>query len=160
MLSKILTPEQCAKCRICCGFVDSDRWEIPLLAGEQERGSAGKLGAAVEAIPGTKSCVFSMDFHGEDVVYCPAAGENGCVLGGERPFDCRVWPFRVMNLNGTNVITLSPVCPEVMKLPLSDLVDFVNSDGFADTLFRHAGYYPESVKKYISGYPILAVECK
>lgn len=159
MLRKILKPEQCAKCRVCCGFVEDDRWEIPLLAGEDERSAAERL-APVEYVPGTKSCVYCMKFRDKEVVYCPALGENGCRLGNERPFDCRIWPFRVNDLNGTRVITLSPVCPEVSKLPLNELSEFVNSDGFADMLFRHAELYPESVKPYIVGYPILAAEQK
>ena len=157
MLKKILKPEQCAKCRICCGFVDSDRWEIPLLAGENEKLCAKQFGKT-EILPGTKSSVYCMEFHGDDVIFCPALGEKGCRLGDERPFDCRVWPFRVNEFNGTKVITLSPVCPEVKKLPLAELMEFVNSDGFADILFRHAEEFPESVKPYISGYPILAVK--
>lgn len=157
MLSKILKPEQCAKCRICCGFLESDRWEIPLLAGEDERRCAERL-APTENLPGTKSCVFQMEFHGEELVYCPALGENGCRLGDERPFDCRIWPFRVNDLNGTRVITLSPVCPEVKKLPLDTLLEFVDSNGFAEKLFKHAESYPETVKPYVPGYPILAVK--
>lgn len=157
MLRKILKPEQCAKCRICCGFLESDCWEIPLLAGEEERRCAERL-APTEKLPGTKSCVFRMEFHGEEVVYCPALGENGCRLGDERPFDCRIWPFRVNDLNGTRVITLSPVCPEVKKLSLETLLEFIDSNGFAEKLFQHAESYPETVKPYVSGYPILAVK--
>lgn len=155
MLKKLLTPEQCAQCRICCGFTESDRWEIPLLAGEDERASAERLGAGIEPVKGSDCAVLAMQFHGEDLVFCPALGEHGCRLGSERPFDCRIWPFRVMELNGTKVITLSPVCPEVIKLPLGTIVDFVNSDGFADILFRHAEEFPETVKPYIAGYPII-----
>lgn len=156
MLRKLLKPEQCAKCRICCGFVEDDKWEIPLLAGEKERAAAEKL-APTEPVPGTHSCVFRMDFQGSKLVYCPALGENGCTLGEERPFDCKIWPFRVNDLNGTWVVTLSPVCPEVVKLPLSEISRFVNSNGFAEKLFRHAELFPETVKPYIPGYPILAV---
>lgn len=160
MLRKILTPEQCAQCRICCGFVDGDRWEIPLFAGEKERRIAEGFGAPIEAVPDTESCIFSMKFSGDEVVMCPAAGGKGCVLGADRPFDCMIWPFRVMNLNGIRVITVSPVCPEVIKLPLETLMDFINSDGFAEKLFSHARNYPETVKPYVSGYPILAADSK
>lgn len=69
-----------------------------------------------------------------------------------------IWPFRVNSLNGMHVITLSPVCPAVIKLPLEELCRFVNSDGFAERLFRHAAEFPETVKPYEQGYPILAVE--
>lgn len=158
MLKKLLTPEQCAKCRICCGFTESDRWEIPLLAGEDEQNAAKMLGAEIEAVKGTSCAVLSMMFHGEDLVFCPALGDNGCRLGEKRPFDCRIWPFRVMDFHGANVITLSPVCPEVIKLPLSTLVDFLNTDGFADRLFKHAEEFPETVKPYIPGYPILCTK--
>lgn len=41
MLSKLLSHETCAECRICCGFVDSDKWEIPIFAGEEESLSRG-----------------------------------------------------------------------------------------------------------------------
>lgn len=157
MLSSLLSHETCAQCRICCGFVESDKWEIPLFAGEEECRVASELDG-VRSLPGTKSCVFDMKFNGSEVVMCPAASERGCVLGDKRPFDCRIWPFRVNDLNGTRVITLSPVCPAMIKLPLNKLIGFVNSDGFAQTLFRHAAEFPETVKPYETGYPILAVE--
>ena len=69
-----------------------------------------------------------------------------------------IWPFRVNSINGMRVITISPVCPAVIKLPLEELCRFVNSDGFAERLFRHATEFPETVKPYEQGYPILAVD--
>lgn len=157
MLRKLLSPEECAKCRICCGFTEEDKWEIPLFAGDGERNTAAAHSPVTE-IPDTQSCVFKMDFHGNDLVMCPAAGENGCRLGAQRPFDCRIWPFRVMRFDGRNVITLSPVCPAVMSHPLSELMGFLSEDGFADKLFSHAERFPETVKPYEAGYPILAVQ--
>ena len=99
-----------------------------------------------------------MKFNGDEIIYCPAASDHGCVLGDKRPFDCKIWPFRVNKLNDMYVITLSPVCPVVKKLPLETLCEFVKADGFADMLFSHADEFPESVKPYEDGYPILAVE--
>lgn len=157
MLSKILSHETCAQCRLCCTFVESDKWEIPLFVGKQEMATAESF-APVKRIPGTESCVFNMKFNGDEIIYCPAASDHGCVLGAERPFDCRIWPFRVNDLNGMRVVTLSPVCPAVKKLPLEELCRFVEADDFAVKLFRHAAEFPESVKPYEDGYPILAVE--
>lgn len=159
MLKALLSNEECAKCRICCGFVESDKWEIPLFAGDTECSTAEKF-APVRKLPETNSCVFDMKFNGNEIIMCPAASDKGCVLGDKRPFDCHIWPFRVNELNGTHVITLSPVCPAVIKRPLSEIMDFVNTDGFADKLFKHAADYPETVKPYENGYPILAVETK
>lgn len=90
MLSKLLSHETCAECRICCGFVDSDKWEIPIFAGEEESAVAEGT-APVRQIPGTKSCVFDMKFHGSEVIMCPAASDHGCTLGDKRPFDCMIW---------------------------------------------------------------------
>ena len=155
-LEKILSSESCGKCRVCCGFTKDDIWEIPLVYAENRKGVEEKTGAAL--IPRGGEFVFDMDFKGCDISYCPAISENGCVLGELKPFDCAVWPFRVNSLGDMRVITVSPVCEEVSALPLKTLSDFVNADGFADTLFAEARKHPDMVKPYIDGYPILAVE--
>ena len=123
MIRKILSHDTCAQCRLCCTFVESDKWEIPLFTGKSETETAEGF-APVRKIPGTQSCVFDMKFNGDEIIYCPAASDHGCVLGDKRPFDCKIWPFRVNKLNDMYVITLSPVCPAVKKLPLETLFEF------------------------------------
>ncbi len=157
MLKKILEPASCGKCRICCGFDESDKWEIPLIFEELRTFLAEKY----PEIPLTKrgnEYVFDMSFNGDEVIFCPMLTERGCPLGDNKPFDCRIWPFRVNDLNGTRVITVSPVCREVSSLPLKTLSEFVQQDGFAQELFRQAQLHPDMVKPYISGYPIVAAE--
>lgn len=154
-LKKILSSESCGKCRVCCGFTRDDIWEIPLVFAENRKKVGDKLGA--ELIPRGKEFVFDMAFDG-DISYCPALSENGCSLGELKPFDCAVWPFRVNSLGGMRVITVSPVCETVFSLPLKTLLDFVNENGFADTLFTEAQKHPDMIKPYIDGYPILAVD--
>ena len=85
MLKKILQPESCAKCRVCCGFDDGDKWEIPLIFGEFHKSVEEKLG--VKLTPRGSEYVFDMEFDGDKLVYCPAAGEHGCTLGELKPFD-------------------------------------------------------------------------
>lgn len=156
MLKKILGSESCAKCRVCCGFVEDDKWEIPLIFGEMREKIEEKLG--VKLSPRGDEFVFDMEFDGEKVVYCPAASEHGCTLGELKPFDCLIWPFRVNSLGEMRVITVSPVCETVSSLPLKTLSEFVRADDFAKTLFNTAHEHPDIVKPYIDGYPILAVE--
>lgn len=158
MLKKILSRDTCAKCRVCCGFTEEDKWEIPLIFSELREKLGEKLGDGVKLVPHGGEYVFDMDFDGEKVVMCPMAGERGCTLGEDKPFDCRVWPFRVNDLAGKRVITISPVCRAVFALPLETLVSFLNEDGFAQTLFDAARLHPDMVKPYMDGYPILAVE--
>lgn len=156
MLSEILNKGSCAACRVCCGFDESDKWEIPLIFGEFRDKIEKKLGVKLEKRG--NEYVFDMEFDGNKVIYCPAASENGCTLGELKPFDCLIWPFRVNSLGDHRVITVSPVCNEVSKLPLDRLTDFVQKNGFSEKLFQAAKEHPDIVKPYINGYPILSVE--
>lgn len=156
MLKNILSPSSCAACRVCCGFDESDKWEIPLFFAENREKVEEKLG--VQLKPRKNEYVLDMRFDGDKVIFCPAKGENGCTLGELKPFDCLIWPFRVNSLGESRVITVSPVCETVSKLPLKTLMEFVKKDGFAQKLFQTARRHPDMVKPYICGYPILAVE--
>lgn len=43
---------------------------------------------------------FVMHFKdGDELTYCPMLTEKGCALGDNKPFDCRVWPFRVNRIS-------------------------------------------------------------
>lgn len=156
MLKKILEPASCGKCRICCGFDESDKWEIPLVFDDL-RSYLTENYPEVKLTPRGGEYVFDMQFNGDEVVFCPMLSESGCILKDNKPFDCRIWPFRVNDLNGKRVITVSPVCGSVSQLPLKTIYDFVN-DGFAEMLFNAAKTHPDMVKPYINGYPIIAVE--
>lgn len=118
MIGEILSKKDCEKCRVCCGFDERDKWEIPLIFGEFREKIEEKLGVALEKRG--EEYVFPMEFHGENVVYCPAASEHGCTLGELKPLDCAIWPFRVNSLGDFRVITVSPVCESVSKLPLEN----------------------------------------
>ncbi len=157
MLKKILDPKSCGECRICCGFDESDKWEIPLVFDELADYLREKH-PDVKLVPRGNEQVFDMSFNGDEVVYCPMLTETGCMLRDNKPFDCRIWPFRVNRLDNRNVITVSPVCGTVSGLPIGVLCEFVKKDGFAKLLFDTAKLHPDMVKPYISGYPIVAVE--
>ena len=156
MLKKILDPKSCGKCRICCGFDESDKWEIPLVFDELKQ-YVEKEYPDVKLSPRGGEYVFDMEFHGSEVIYCPMLTETGCILGDKKPFDCRIWPFRVNSLDGRRVITVSPVCGMVSELPVKSLTEFAQGE-FAELLFRTAKEHPDMVKPYIDGYPIVAVE--
>ncbi len=156
MLKKLLDPASCGKCRICCGFDESDKWEIPLVFDELKDYLSENY-PDIRLTPRGQEQVFEMSFSGNEVVFCPMLSETGCVLGDNKPFDCRIWPFRVNSFGGRNVITVSPVCGTVSQLPLKALCEFIQGD-FAQLLFSTAKAHPDMVKPYIEGYPIIAVE--
>ena len=88
MLKKILSPQTCAKCRVCCVFDRSDIWEIPVISDELK----SKLSGKAEFVERDGVCTFAMPFKdGEELVSCPMLTGSGCALGDDKPFDCKVW---------------------------------------------------------------------
>ena len=159
MLKKILSPEECATCRICCGFDRDDIWEIPLF-DQFEKAYIESVMAPPPAIEGNNEIYhFEMHFDKGDISYCPALTDKGCILKNRKPYDCAVWPFRVMKLKtGKRAITVSPVCPAIMKRSLGELMSFMDEDNFRQKLMFYADRHPGMVKDYIKDYPILYIE--
>ncbi len=83
--------------------------------------------------------------------------------GDKKPFDCRVWPFRVNRIADSILgITVSPVCETVSALPLSKLSAFLNekhdeSGSLADIMLDYAKKHPYIIKPYIDDYPVLKI---
>lgn len=155
MLKKILSPLSCAECRVCCVFDRDDCWEMPLVYPEL----AELINKNYENVPLEKNGEvfgFVPDFDEEGLAKCPMLTKSGCSLGEKKPFDCKIWPFRVMRTGGQLAITVSPVCETVSALPLKALSEFVSQE-LADTIYNHAKSHPEMIKPYIDGYPILRV---
>ncbi|MCM1055044.1 MAG: hypothetical protein NC394_05905 [Bacteroides sp.] len=154
MLTEILSRESCAKCKVCCVFDREDCWEMPLikpeLAAELERSrpdvKINKIGACG---------VFEPSFGEDGLAKCPMLTEKGCGLGESKPFDCRVWPFRVMKKGGLLLLTLSPVCETVSGLSVSEISAFAKK--ISDKIFDEAKADPETIKDYVDGYPVFDV---
>jgi len=153
MLTKILNENDCAGCRLCCGFFKSEIWEVPVIDDDLARLIDEKYipGAEYDFIGSGR--VFKAGYDQNGICFCPALGENGCVLEGDKPFDCKIWPFRVMKLGGFNVIALSPLCKKVNEKPLSELVRFVDEELTEKIKAR----FPARIKDYVKGYVILKV---
>lgn len=157
MLTEILSRKSCAECRVCCVFDESDAWEMPLITPElaeklRKEYPDIKLKQAFE----NSSCkVTAPEFDEKGLFTCPLLTERGCALGEDKPFDCSIWPFRVMRKGGLLLLTLSPVCESVSGLSVSKVCEFARK--IAPKIFEEADKNPEMVKAYIEGYPIFAV---
>ena len=128
MLKGLLSPSSCASCRVCCVFDREDCWEMPLIKPE--------LAKLIEKdypevkIKKTGVCgVFEPDFGGDGL-----PKERGSLP----------------------LLTLSPVCETVSKLPVSEISEFAKK--LSDKVFEEAQNNPEMIKDYIDGYPIFAVK--
>ena len=158
MLKEILSKESCANCRVCCIFDRDDCWEMPLIAPELAREITDKY-PEVKMIPTgeNKLCkIFDAEYGQDGLTRCPMLTESGCALGDKKPFDCRIWPFRVMRKGNCLLLTLSPVCETVSALPTDKISQF--ADKIADKIFEEAKCNPEMIKDYVEGYPAFAVK--
>lgn len=158
MLKEILSPESCAECRICCVFDAGDSWEMPLiepcLADEIQRAYPNVK--MKEAFKNGRYKIFDAEYASDGLTRCPMLTEAGCALGDRKPFDCKIWPFRVMKKGGCLLLTLSPVCETVYRLPINKASDFAAK--ISSELFEEAMKNPEAIKEYVEGYAVFAVK--
>ncbi len=158
MLTELLSHSTCAKCRVCCVFDKSDLWEMPIISGKTEE-ALKKDYPNIKLTNHPKSSEFktiNAEFDDKGLAYCPLLTENGCGLGEEKPFDCRIWPFRVMKKDNMLLLTLSPVCDYVSSLPVSKISRFVPK--ISEIAFEEAEKRIDTVLDYIEDYPVFAVK--
>ena len=157
MLTSIFTPADCATCKLCCNFHRSSSWESPALDAEliyllQE-----------ECVPLQKredgSTTFYLHFcsNSEDeVANCPMLDTNsGCTLPRElRPFECRIWPIRLMKQASRLVIGVYQNCPALKGDTLQKLITHTTTE-LLPTLLDYARTHPKAVREYNDAYSIL-----
>ena len=156
MLNTILSKMTCADCRYCCVFDASDLWEMPLLDAETQKVAAAALPDARFTSNGEDWLFQIAAPHGEDTVECPAHTDHGCALGEKAPFECRLWPMRVMRFAGRKVIALSPNCETIAGMPVGKVAKCAR--GLAQKIFAYAAAHPSVVKEYRPEYVILVTE--
>ncbi len=152
MLKEILTPQSCAECRLCCVFDSTDTWELPILEEEN-------IAAVLDVNPdiSIENGTFTAPKLTDDELFaCPMLGEKGCMLVREkRPFDCRIWPFRMMKgEKGETVIAVSELCESVAKYSDDKLRAFL-SKGLGDEIFAYAENHPNHIKPMTEGYRVI-----
>ena len=158
MLSRVLSKQSCAACKFCCSFRRQSLWETPLfppevveklskpneysVVGEFRNGQIVLGGYRTDNPEEEVPCTF-LDLH------------KGCILKAEdKPFDCSIWPLRVMEKGGELVIALTPTCPTIGAMPRPELVELVKN-GLGAKIFEYAKTHPYIVKKYREGFPII-----
>lgn len=158
MLSSVLSRSDCANCRFCCSFRRKSLWETPLFDAE----TVEKL---TELYPDAhfkpRGDAYTIDIDdkyttddSEEEALCPF-NKSGCILGSDlKPFDCSIWPLRVMRYNGGLAICLTPTCPVISKKPLSVMKDLASGE-VGDRIADFAKSHPFIIKDYREGFEIL-----
>lgn len=165
MLSGILKKEDCASCRFCCSFRRTSLWETPIFTEENITAieADNRLNSEVLNIvkkDGFKFASYNLgnDYKTQDPfeeVPCPYLGENGCTLSSEeKPWDCKIWPLRVMKKDQEPVIALTPTCPTINSLSIETVRQYVNDD-LRNDILEYAKDHPYLIKKYRPDYPVI-----
>lgn len=157
MLTNIFTPSDCAACKLCCNFHHSSAWETPSLENEliyllQEEG-----------YPLHKRCngatTFYLNFETDsedEVANCPMLDPSkGCTLPRElRPFECRIWPLRIMRDASTLVIGLYKDCPALKEEAADKLIAFAIGE-LLPTMLDYARKHPTCIRDIDDTYSII-----
>lgn len=156
MLKSILSPETCAECRLCCVFDRTDIWELPVLSEENVRSVKSICSSVQLAEKGAEHTFSAPELKDDELYRCPALTDKGCGLPREEmPFDCRIWPFRMMrDENGGVVIAVSQLCRGLNNKTDNELIEFL-SNGLDKTIFSFAKEHPDHVKPLTDGYRVL-----
>jgi len=170
MLSSILSKSTCAACKFCCSFRRQSLWETPLFPPEiaeklsqpNEYGVVGEFTqAGRDDQDKQNACRLVLEdkyrtADPEEEVPCPFLDpQKGCILKGEdKPFDCSIWPLRVMRKEGKLVVALTPTCPAIGATPNKALMDLVQN-GLGETFLEYAKTHSYIVKEYREGFPVL-----
>jgi Fe-S-cluster containining protein len=151
----LLTAEDCANCRLCCWFSSYEIWETPAVENALKT-LIKKRFPDTGFIPKDDYSLFVLRPKADKPEFfdCPMLGESGCKLGSEKPFECAVWPFRIMKLDDKYVISVSALCKPMMKNSLESILDILEN-GLEEILKNYARQNPSMIKSYSDGYPII-----
>ena len=99
--------------------------------------------------------MYKTDDENEEVKCLFLDSETGCTLSYEdKPFDCKIWPLRIMKKDDEYVIALTPTCPAINKVSPKDMQKLVD-DGLGEVIYDYAKKHPFIIKDYKEGFPVL-----
>lgn len=157
MLTGLLEKNQCAECRFCCVFDISDFWEMPtLLKNTAKQILTYNPNTILKQV---EDCyTFDISNITSELYPCPALSSQGCKLSKtDKPFECSIWPFRVMSLNDNLVLTICTDCSALKDVSTSIIDTFAN-DNIRNIAMDYAKKYPQIVKPYHENYRIIPCE--
>ena len=103
-------------------------------------------------IPSTAYCTQDSE---EEAACDYLDAHKGCILTQEdKPFDCKIWPLRIMRKGDRLVIALTPTCPSIGREPSEELKELVNN-GLGEVIYNYAKENPFIIKEYKEGFPII-----
>ena len=158
MLEEILSAKDCAKCEFCCSFrrqsldltpyfADETLEEIRNLYPDAKFRARSDGGMTIDLYD-----KYTTD-DSEEEALCPF-NHKGCVLPSHlKPFDCELWPFRLMKGDKGLSLALVPTCPWIKKDDPARLKEVARS--VAKKAAEYAVNHPEIIIEYREDYEVI-----
>lgn len=160
MLSELMSKDTCAACRYCCSFKSTSLWELPTFPEDVIKKLADDKGFKYTLQESHAHSFGLFDLKGEyqsanpaEEVPCPFLDRStGCTLNEkDKPFDCKLWPFRVMRKDGLLLLTISIACPSIMSWELEQLRSYAQ-EKLKKPVRAYADEHPYIIKDMMDGY--------
>lgn len=160
MLTPILSKEKCAQCKFCCTFRRESIWETPKIPNEvvamypeQAQWLRDRGGYAQMCLEGK----YRTEDPEEEVPCLFLHPQTGCTFPEKyKPFECKIWPFRVMEKNGVMVLALASGCPIVSRLEDEVLKKFLTPE-FLQIIKTEVSRKPFIAEEYRDSYRVVAL---
>ena len=165
LLEGLLSPKDCAQCKYCCSCRRSSLWENVIFDDELfDRVSRDYPEAKFMVVLRGGRPARMLDFSGlyktddpEEEALC-FFNRDGCVLGGEKPFECAIWPLRVMRKDDALVLGCCLDCPIFAGIETDRVRRFIREKRLDRMIFDYIAEHPEAVKPYRDNYRLIITE--
>ena len=156
----LVTEADCARCRFCCACRRESLWEnVAIDDALYDRILKAWPNAPLHEARanGRATHMITFSYRTEDPeeeALC-FFNREGCVLGDNKPFECAMWPLRVMNRNGKAVIACCMGCPVCAEMGLEKITQYVEKNRLDQIMFAWAESHPEVVKPLRGDYAVI-----
>ena len=158
MLEDILSPKDCAKCGFCCSFRRQSLNLTPCFDAESiDEICALYPEARFKTLP-NGAVTIDLDDKYQTDDSCEEAlchfNRTGCILPSHlKPFDCKLWPFRLMRGDDGLLLALVPTCPGIKKDDQAKLSKV--AENVAKEAVEYARNHPEIIIEYRDDYQVI-----
>ncbi len=147
----ILNSGHCMDCRKCCKYEPDELEDAPMFTEEQFQRVEREFGVGAIQFErrGDLYRVVLSDIPGSEKKICPFYDDptGNCAVFAYEIFDCYTWPFYIMRKDDEVVITLSPDCPIVSRIPVQALAKYARAK-IGPQMLQMAQQHPDLITHY------------
>ena len=160
MISNLISKTDCAKCEFCCTYYRNEIWEALRFSKEilpeiKKICPEAKFKSLTETIVTQELADLYKTDDAKEIVLC-YFNKNGCILPDHlKPFECKIWSFRIMRKGNETVIALSTTCPIINKCTAEEIQATI--ENLSDNLRKYVRIHPETIKEYHEDYKIIGL---